>query len=102
MKDDLPYRPLNINFNLYTEGDEKFKSELSYMFIENIRELRGSLHGSIDQQEPDIFFKACHKVKVTLSMLDDKEFIELISELKEQVSAAAKNGQNPIVPERIK
>jgi hypothetical protein len=35
---------------------------------------------------PDIFEKTCHKIKPTLSMLEDQDFMEIIHRIKAEFS----------------
>jgi hypothetical protein len=84
-------KPLSIDFDQYTDGDAEFKSELVVLMIDNIKELKQSLSESIKVGGPDLFRKTCHKVKPTLSMIDDAEYNDIIEVLKCQV-----NNQNCI------
>ena len=90
----LSPRPLYLNYELYTDGDAAFKGELSAMMIENIQELRQSLHDAISQQQPDIFQKACHKTKVALHMLEDQEFTDTTEEIKSKLHHLDKTGNS--------
>jgi hypothetical protein len=76
-------RPLFIDFDLYTDGDQDFKSELITLMIDNIRELQQSMKLASQQNNIDLFHKACHKVKPTISMLNDPAFIQCIEGLNE-------------------
>lgn len=80
-------RPLNLNFELYSDGTPGFKKELSQMMISNIQELQQALHDAVSQQQPDIFSKACHKTKVALYMLEDPEFTSTTEELKNLIKS---------------
>ena len=75
-------RRLYIDFDLYTEGDQEFKKDLCALIIDNIKEFQQSLTDSVRQKDPQVFLKASHKVKVTLGMLDDQEFYNLVRELE--------------------
>src|SRR5688572_262671 len=75
-------RRLYIDFAFYTEGDQVYKKELVLLLIDNLIELRRSLTESMQQHNPGIFLEAFHKATVTLSVLADKEFNEIIEELK--------------------
>ncbi len=78
-------RRLYIDFDLYTEGDQEYKKELGLCLISNLRELQESLHAARQQNSPTLFLEACHKMKVTLSMLDDKEFDRIIAALQKHI-----------------
>ena len=83
-------RPLSIDFNLYTEGDQDFKKELIYLMIDNIHELQRS----ILCDAPEAFLSVCHKVKVTIAMLSDNELTDVVNELK---ALAMVNGKECVV-----
>ena len=73
-------RPLFIDFDAYTDGDDDFKKELIVLIIDNLRELQQIL--SPNSYDIQVFHKVCHKVKATLVMLDDSEMMETIEQLK--------------------
>ena len=77
-------RPLSIDFDMYTEGDENFKREIILLMINNLVELQQAL-GAVQEQGSNInsFHKACHKVASTLTMLDDTELMSEISKIKD-------------------
>jgi hypothetical protein len=74
-------RPLSIDFDLYTDGDLEFKKELVVLMIDNLRELQQSLKAADQQNNLDIFRKTCHKIKPTISMLDDQDLNVNIDEM---------------------
>lgn len=76
-------RPLFINFDQYTDGDNDFKKELVTLMIDNIRELKEALETA--GQDVQFFQKVTHKIKPTIEMLDDKEFEDLILQVKTAV-----------------
>lgn len=75
-------RPLKIDFNLHTDGDPVFKAELIQLLIENLTELRQTLHVAIKQNDTQTFLKACHKVYTAISMLDDVELTTVVDRLR--------------------
>lgn len=75
-------RPLFINFDLYTDGDADFKKELIYLMIDNLKEVQSSLVEATQKNKLDIFEKTCHKIKPTLSMLEDNELMASIEVIK--------------------
>jgi hypothetical protein len=79
-------RPLTIDFDMYTDGDPVFKSELVVLMMDNIRELNQSLLDASKANDAEVFRKTCHKVKPTLSMIDDAEFNDIIEVLKCQIN----------------
>lgn len=85
------YRPLFIDFDQYTDGDVDFKKELIYLMIDNLKEVQNSLSEAIKKNKLDIFEKTCHKIKPTLSMLDDKDLIESIQTIQSQFPKSTEN-----------
>jgi hypothetical protein len=79
-------RPLYINFDQYTDGDTDFKKELIVLMIDNLNELQNSLKEATQKNSLEIFEKTCHKVKPTLSMLEDKDLTETIHLVRAQFS----------------
>ena len=75
-------RPLFINFDQYTDGDADFKKELIYLMIDNLKEVQTSLKEAAQKNKLEIFEKTCHKIKPTLSMLEDKDLLESIQTIK--------------------
>ncbi|MBT1700741.1 PAS domain S-box protein [Fulvivirgaceae bacterium PWU4] len=74
-----------FNLDLYTEGDKEFKRELAGLLIKNLQELQQALGDALRQKDPEIYRKAAHKIKPTISMLD-KTFLLLVEEIKELVA----------------
>jgi len=84
-------KKLSIDFNIYTDGDQNFKNELVSLMIDNINELRQALLSGVRE----FFYATCHKVKATLTMLDDKELSAVVEELKSlDISNGSANGVN--------
>ena len=79
---------LNIDFDQYTDGDERFKSELILMIIENIEELRQSLKDAITFGAQN-FLDTCHKITTTVSMINDREFENALSVLRNHLKSKA-------------
>jgi hypothetical protein len=75
-------RPLFIDFNLYTDGDPVFKSELIGMMIANLLELQQALDLSLKRRELSLYHTASHKINSTLNILADQEFITIVKEIK--------------------
>jgi hypothetical protein len=79
-------RPLQVDFNQYTDGDNEFKKELIVLMIDNIKELQTSAKAAGQHNDVQIFSKICHKIKPTLSMLEDQELTSSIEAIVQGVS----------------
>ena len=75
-------RPLSIDFNAYTDGDDGFKKKLILLMIDNIRELQSALQVLDTFKHFEAFRATCHRIKATLMMLDDKPLLDAIEEIK--------------------
>ena len=84
MKKSVITKPLTIDFDLHTDGDEEFKKELIILMIDNIRELQEALSKAIMKSNIQIFRETSHKVKPTISIVNDKDLTDMIDELKLQ------------------
>lgn len=76
-------KPINIDFDLYTDNDSDFKHKLVVLMISNLNELQQALFHSLQNQDVQSFSKASHKVHATLVILDDADLDQVIAELKE-------------------
>lgn len=83
-------RPLFVDFNAYTDGDDEFKKELVDLMIDDLRELQQTLHLAAENNDIPLFQKVCHKIKTTLHMLDDPEFSGMLEELKTNLTDASR------------
>jgi CheY-like chemotaxis protein len=75
-------RPLKIDFDLHTDGDPVFKTELVQLLMENVSELRQSLNAAIKQNDPQAFLKTCHKVYTAISMLNDADLTYIVDKIR--------------------
>lgn len=75
------HRPLSIDFNVYTDGNPDFKQELISHMIDNVRELQCTLV-DLGQNAIADFLQVLHKVKATVTMLNDSEFTEALEDIK--------------------
>jgi hypothetical protein len=75
-------RPLSIDFDAYTDGDNEFKKELIELMIDNLEELRQTMK----QPDVDLYHKTCHKIKATVVMLADEEFQRMMNDLQVRFS----------------
>ena len=66
---------------MYSDDDPDFKRELIKLMIENLEELEQAYYQSSEQKNITILQKAYHKVKTTLSMLDDHELNAIVEDL---------------------
>jgi hypothetical protein len=86
-------RPLYIDFDQYTDGDAEFKKELIVLMIDNLKEIQSALKEAIQKNAFDIFDKTCHKIKPTLSMLEDRDFNDTIQCIKVEFSNGSQKEQ---------
>ena len=68
--------------DLYTYGDPEFRPVLIDSMIDNLLELQQELYISTMKQDPEVFLRAAHKSKTTLSILDNSELSDIVEELK--------------------
>ena len=85
MENGNDLRPLNIDFDQYTDGDADFKQELVSLMIDDIGELQKSLAQATASNDPEIFLRGCHKSKTTVEMVSDKDLTLLLAEMGEQI-----------------
>lgn len=77
----ITHRPLHINFNLYTDGDARFKKEFISHLVDNVKELQQSLL-TYAQHASKAFRGVLHKVAATIGMLGDQEFSDALEEIR--------------------
>jgi PAS domain S-box-containing protein len=70
-------------FNLYTEGNAELKREMAELLIKDIVELQSSVNILQVNGDKEKFIATLHKVKTTLSFLDDKEFNRILQHILE-------------------
>ncbi len=75
-------RPLHVDLDEYTCGDQSFKYELTALIRNDINELQHALLTSVEKNEPQAFYKVSHRVYTSLSVLNDRELIAVIEDLK--------------------
>lgn len=86
-RENLVRRRLYMDFDLYTEGDKEFKKELISMIVINIRDCQKALSDSFTQSRPEFFLMAAHKIKPSISMLNDPELTESLKEIGRDIIA---------------
>lgn len=84
-------KPINIDFDLYTDNDPGFKHQLLILMISNLNELQQAMFYSLQNQQVEAFSKASHKIHATLVILEDAELDQLIAEVKDLLSGQANN-----------
>lgn len=73
-------RPLFVDFDQHTDGDQEFKKELILLMIDNIKELEHAL--KFVEKDLETFTKVIHKIKPTLAMLEDPDVNKSIENIK--------------------
>jgi len=76
------FRPLFVDFKLHADNDPDFKTELIDLMIENLKELKNGFQTSQQEGNPEIYQRVFHKVKVSLTLLNDQEFTDTAEALK--------------------
>ena len=72
-------RQVQINFDLYSgTEDVDFKLELIMLMIANVNELVEAATEASEYKNLEVFNKAVHKSKSTVSLLNDAEFTESV------------------------
>lgn len=89
-------RPLCIDFNTYTDGDEVYKKKLISMLIVNILELQRAQFLADCKKSQVIFLNACHKMTLTLTILNDNDLNEAVRLLKDPLLVTMENKQYAI------
>lgn len=82
ISNDSTRRPLFIDFDTYTDGDIEFKKEITDLMINDLQEMQQVLQLACKQNDLVLFHRVCHKIKATLDMLDDKELLDVVAQLK--------------------
>jgi CheY-like chemotaxis protein len=77
------------NLDRCTEGDVEFRKELAQLLANNITELLVNLENAIKHNDPNIFGRAVHKTKTTLSILGDGELNTQLSILHKKIGQDA-------------
>jgi PAS domain S-box-containing protein len=67
----------------YSGTDTKVNLDLAHRMINNIHALQQALVSSMEENDSEIFVRACHKMKTTISILKDTHFSGEINDLKE-------------------
>ncbi len=88
-------RPLHIRFASYgADDDPEFKYELVVLMSGSLRELRAAAALSLSNGGGDLFKRAAHKAKSTLTLIDDSEFTAAVEAFSTSVSSTEKDGQD--------
>jgi hypothetical protein len=61
--------------------------------IDNLKEVQNALVEATKTNKLEIFEMTCHKIKPTLSMLEDKDLLESIQSIKSEFSNTAEKKQ---------
>lgn len=76
-------RKLFVDFSLYGANEPHVKREMVRLIIENLDELEGAFHRTIESKDESFFLRICHKIKSTLVILADLELNRVIEDLKD-------------------
>jgi hypothetical protein len=75
-------RPLFIDFDLHTDGDQDFKNELVTLMIDNVRELQRA-YQALAKNGHESFLKAAHKMKSTIEIINDKDLSDIVAKFSD-------------------
>ncbi|WP_276368892.1 response regulator [Chryseolinea sp. H1M3-3] len=64
------------NLDRCTDGDIEFRRELAQLLANNIIELMTNIDRALKNHDPQVFTRAVHKTKTTLSILNDADLTE--------------------------
>jgi hypothetical protein len=91
--DTSKLRPLHIKFDHYnTESDPDFRRELVTLMAGSLSELRHVAAESMAVPKTEIFRKAVHKAKSTISLLNDDELNRTIERFHQALTATEQSG----------
>jgi CheY-like chemotaxis protein len=74
---------ININFHGMVEHDPVFQQELMVLMVQNLRELQLASYRAYYATDKNILLSAIHKIKSTITMLNDKILLHALEELKD-------------------
>jgi hypothetical protein len=77
-------RPLLIQFDQYTDGDQPFKKVLIVLMTADLKEIQDSILIDMQQNTMDTFTKTFHKIDATITMLNDFELAESLQAVKSE------------------
>lgn len=60
--------------------------------IDNLQEMQQVLGDATRQNDVVLFQRVCHKIKATLDMLEDRELLDIVHQLKENITNAEQAG----------
>jgi hypothetical protein len=80
------------NLDRCTDGDAEFRKELAQLLANNIAELMTNVEKARMLNDANIFIRAVHKTKTTLSILNDGELTEEISIVQTKLKEPASVG----------
>ncbi len=88
--ENIPQQMLiQANIDQYTQGDAGLKRQLTRLIILNLHELKAALKSSLDEKKREVFAKAVHKSKTTLSILNDVAFTETVTKINQSFARSA-------------
>jgi hypothetical protein len=76
---------VRANLDRCTDGDAEFRKELALLLANNISELMINLESALKHNDPNIFGRAIHKTKTTLSILGDGELNSQLVTLQKKI-----------------
>ena len=74
--------PVNINFDMFGTSDYSFRSQLVALMVANLRELQYSSYRAYYSFDKHALLASLHKVKSTITLLNDRQLVSLIEDVK--------------------
>lgn len=72
---------VNVNLDLYTNGDAEFKRVIGKLMIKNLREFQSAIIKCMQDHDINLFKRTHHKCKPAIGFIENKDFREVIEEL---------------------
>jgi CheY-like chemotaxis protein len=96
---ELEERPVYINFDMFGENDQAFRSQLVSLMVINLRELQFASYRAFYSYDKHALLASLHKVKSTITILNDRELLNLIEDVKESFVS---NEKKEVVQSKIR
>jgi CheY-like chemotaxis protein len=86
-----PEQPVLVRFDLFGESDHSFRVELVSLMVKNLRELQLASYKAFYSDDKHVLVTALHKVKSTVTLLNDRSYSAVLDELRESFPAGGRD-----------